>query len=60
MSVNGKAIGNQSWQWKRDPPGSKIMSFLRKTSQPSAGASECARWHHLYAGGQTLALITPF
>jgi hypothetical protein len=40
-----------------DPPDSRNKVFLRTTSQPPAGISERARWHQLYAGGQTLALV---
>jgi hypothetical protein len=40
MGVNGKAIGNHSWQFKRDPLGSKNDDISPYTSQPLAGQSE--------------------
>jgi hypothetical protein len=35
-SVNGKSIGNQSWQFKRDPPDSKndVISRSRASRRP--------------------------
>jgi hypothetical protein len=58
QNVNGKAIGNHSWQFKRDPLGSKNI-FISPQSKPAAGRAKRAqgRRHLRYAGGPALALL---
>jgi len=58
LDVNGKAIGNHSWQFKRDPLGSK-NNFISPQDKPVAGRAKRAqsRRHPTYAGGSGLAPV---